>query len=55
MSPEWTLPSRLTDNPLAWMVQLNGLIVDARRLPIGLQQMAFDKGLIPYVPSLPSD
>lgn len=51
MSPEWTLPSKLADNPLAWMVQLNGLIVDARGLPIELQQMAFDKGLIPYIPA----
>jgi len=55
MSPEWTLPSRLADNPLVWMVQLNGLVVDARRLPVELQEMAFEKGLIPYIPGLPSE
>lgn len=55
MAPEWTLPSRLDDNPLVWMVQLNGLIVDVRGLPIELQRMAFEKGLIPYVPAAPSD
>ena len=25
-SPEWTLPSRLGDNPMVWMLQVNGLI-----------------------------
>lgn len=52
MSPEWTLPSRLAENPLVWMLQVNGLMVDIRRMPIELQQMAFDKGLIPYIPAL---
>lgn len=51
MSPEWTLPSRLSSNPLAWMVQVNGLIVDIRALPIELQRVAFAKGLIPFVPA----
>ena len=55
MAPEWTLPSRLDDNPLVWMVQLNGLIVDVRGLPIELQRMTFEKGLIPYVPAAPGD
>jgi hypothetical protein len=54
LSPKWTLPSRLDGNPLVWMVQVNGLIVDVRGMPPELQQMAFDKGLIPYVP-LPKD
>jgi len=51
MSPEWTLPSRLAENPLVWMVQVNGLIVDIRGMPFALQQMAFEKGLIPYIPA----
>jgi hypothetical protein len=50
MSPEWTLPSSLADNPLAWMVQVNGLIVDIRRMPTALQQRALETGLIPYIP-----
>lgn len=52
LSPNWTLPSRLDDNPMVWMVQLNGLIVDVRGLPLELQQMAFEKKLIPYIPAL---
>lgn len=52
MSPEWTLPSRLADNPMVWLLQVNGLMVDVRQLPIEVQQIAFEKGLIPYVPAL---
>lgn len=48
--PDWTLPSRMEDNPLAWMIQVNGLIVDARRVPREIQEEAFRKGLIPYIP-----
>ena len=48
--PEWTLPSRMDQNPMAWMIQVNGLIVDARHLPREIQEEAFRKGLIPYIP-----
>ena len=50
MDMQWTLPSRMDDNPMAWMVMVNGLIVDARRLPRPLQEEAYRKGLIPYLP-----
>ncbi len=45
----WTLPSRLADSPMAWMIEVDGLVVDARRLPLAIQEFAFQKGLIPYV------
>ena len=51
MSPEWTLPSRLADNPMVWLLQVNGFTVDIRGMPIEVQQMAFEKGLIPFVPA----
>ncbi len=51
MDPNWTLPSRLGDNPMVWMLQVNGFMVDARQLPLEVQEIAFAKGLIPYVPS----
>ena len=51
-SPERTLPSRLADNPMVWMLQIDGLIVDIRRAPIELKQLAFEKGLIPFVPGV---
>ncbi len=45
----WTLPSRLGTSPMAWMVGFDGFVVDARRLPVALQQAAVDKGLIAHV------
>jgi hypothetical protein len=51
LDPEWTLPSRMDQNPVAWMIQVNGLIADARHLPRKLQEEAFRKGLIPYIPA----
>ena len=50
MDPHWTLPSRMENNFMAWTVTLNGFIVDARRLPRSLQEEAYRKGLIPYLP-----
>jgi hypothetical protein len=48
--PDWTLPSMMEDNPMAWMIQVNGFIVDARHMPREVQEEAFHKGLIPYIP-----
>jgi hypothetical protein len=48
---DWCLPSRLGTHPLAWMIQVNGLMVDARRMPREVQEIAFDKGFIPYIPA----
>ncbi len=46
---DWCRPSKIGDNPLAWMVQLNGLIMDMRMAPRALQAAAFAKGMIPYI------
>ena len=48
--PQWTLPSKLEKSPTAWLIMFNGLIVDARRMPREVQQIAYEKGLIPYIP-----
>ena len=50
MDPNWCLPSQMDDNPIAWMVMVNGLIVDVRSMPLEVQRIACEKGLIPYVP-----
>ncbi|SJM95882.1 conserved hypothetical protein [Crenothrix polyspora] len=50
LSPEWTLPSRMAENPLIWMIQVNGMIVDVRHMPLEVQEIAYAKGYIPYVP-----
>ena len=49
-SPEWTVSSKIEQNPLIWMLEVNGLIVDVRHMPLEVQEMAYKKGLIPYVP-----
>ncbi len=50
LHPDWCLPSMLEDNPLAWMIEVNGLPVDARMMPREIQEEAYRLGLIPYVP-----
>lgn len=50
LDPAWTLPSKLIDNPMAWMIQVNGLVVDARSVPLEIQEEAYRLGLIPFVP-----
>ena len=47
---QWSRPSKMDDNPTAWMVMVNGLIMDVRALPREIQEEAYRKGLIPYLP-----
>lgn len=53
MDPEWSLRSRMDRNPTAWMIQVNGFLVDARFLKREIQEEALRKGLIPYIPERP--
>jgi hypothetical protein len=48
--PDWTLPGKMEQNPLVWMVMVNGLIVDIRHAPRAIQEEALRKGIIPYLP-----
>ncbi len=48
--PHWSLPSKLAHNPLAWMISVNGFIIDARSAPPEVQEEALRRGLIPYLP-----
>ena len=50
LDPRWSLPSRLADNPLVWMILVNGVMVDVRMMPRELQEQAHALGLIPFVP-----
>ena len=49
---EWLLPNRIRDNPMVWMVMVNDMIVDVRKMPLEIQAEAFKRGLIPYIPAL---
>jgi hypothetical protein len=48
----WCLPSRLDMHPTAWLISINGFPIDARSAPREIQEEAFRKGLIPYLPSI---
>ena len=47
---QWSRPSKMDENPMVWMVKVNGFIVDVRTLPREVQEEAYRKGLIPYLP-----
>jgi hypothetical protein len=46
----WMLRQRVEESPAAWLIEVNGFIVDARHLKREIQEEAFRKGLIPYIP-----
>ena len=48
---EWCLQSRIENNTMIWMVEVNGIPFDARYLTEELQVMCYERGLIPYVPA----
>lgn len=48
---EWSLPSRAEQNPLIWMLKVNGFVMDIRDAPREAQEVAFEQGLIPYIPA----
>jgi len=53
--PDCTLPSQLDRNPLAWLISVNGLVMDARHMPYEVQVEAAARGLIPYLPPQEED
>jgi hypothetical protein len=48
--PDWYLPSQANEDPLAWYITVQGVPVDARTMPREVQEIAYEKGLIPYLP-----
>ena len=50
MDPTWMLQSFVDQNPLVWMAEVNGMLVDLRHMPREVQQSAYAKGMIPYTP-----
>lgn len=48
--PDWTLPSMMDKNPLVWMAEVNSYLVDLRDMTCEVQEIAFEKGMIPYIP-----
>jgi hypothetical protein len=46
----WMLRKRIEESPMAWMIEINGFVLDARILKREIQEEVFRKGLIPYLP-----
>ena len=51
LDPDWCLESLLEDNPLVWMLEVDGFAVDIRTAPREAQEEAYRMGLIPYIPA----
>jgi hypothetical protein len=49
--PDFTVASHIEQNPLIWMLKVNGFMVDIRFAPREAQVVAFEQGLIPYIPA----
>ena len=45
------LASLSDQNPLTWIIELNGIVVDLREMPREVQVIAYENGIIPYVPA----
>ena len=42
-------------SPLTWLLEVDGMLVDARQAPVSLQAVALEQGLIPYLPGAVDD
>jgi hypothetical protein len=51
MDPEFCRRDRLDSNPMVWLLEVDGLLVDARQLPEAPHVPAWLRGLIPYAPA----
>ncbi len=51
LEPRYCRRALLADNPLAWMISVNGFLVDVRTMPPEIQEEARRRGLIPELPT----
>ena len=51
LEPEFCRRALLESNPMAWMISVDGFIVDARTMPLEVQEEARRRGLIPALPA----
>ena len=49
--PAWMTPSLVAENPMVWIAEVGGFLVDLRTVPREVQEIAFEKGIIPYIPA----
>ena len=51
LDPDYTVASQLDRNPMVWMVEVDGFIMDLRSASREVQVKAYEKDLIPYIPA----
>jgi hypothetical protein len=54
-TPEFLRAEMVDANPMIWFIEVNGLLYDARELPVEIQAEAYRQGVIPYIPDLGHD
>ena len=47
---EFLIQDIIDNSPFVWYLEVNGLMMDVRYMPREVQEMAYRKGLIPYIP-----
>jgi len=48
---EFQRESLIEQNPMIWLIEFDGFIADVRNMPREIQEIAFRKKLIPYIPA----
>jgi hypothetical protein len=51
MTHKWLRQGMIEDNPAVWIVMINGFLTDIRSEPREIQVIAFEQGIIPYIPA----
>jgi len=49
---EFLRADMIARSPFVWLIEVDGLMFDARTLPVEIQVQAYLRGFIPYVPAL---
>jgi hypothetical protein len=51
-SAEFQRAAMIAQNPAIWFIQVDGIMMDARSVPVEYQVEAYQRGFIPYIPAL---
>jgi len=51
LDPDWCISIEPEDNPMFWMVDVGGFVMDIRDAPRQMQEEAYRLGLIPFIPA----
>ena len=51
LDPDWCISVEPEDNPMVWMLDIGGLMMDVRMAPRQVQEQAYQLGLIPFIPA----